>query len=48
MLIKVTIFMQVNIFVLFVFRCLSRDLLLLTSLNVRFEKGLLILYELLP
>ena len=48
MLIKVTIFMQVNIFVLFVFCCLSRDLLLLTSLNVRFEKGLLILYELLP
>ena len=47
MLIRVTIFIRVNIFVLFVFCCLSRDLQL-TFLIERFVKGLFILYELLP
>ena len=46
MLIRVTIFIRVNIFVLFVFCCLSRDLQL-TFLIERFVKGLFILYELL-
>jgi len=47
MLIRVTIFIRVNIFALFVFCCLSCDLEL-TSLIERFVKGLFILYELLP